>query len=143
MKKIIKYRWVGSSDTKKATLGSYTLMRDKLFGVDREVCSLEIDEAIRLLRMFKMTPKMNRRLTDDDKKHADEFTALVLARIGLAREMLHCPREQSDMTPCLARDGRLVLTTVKGAAACVGCGANLDELLVKEREKHIGLGGCG
>lgn len=41
-----------------------------------------------------------------------------------------CPRAQSDMTPCVARDGNLALADDH---RCVGCNANphalLDELL--------------
>jgi hypothetical protein len=36
-----------------------------------------------------------------------------------------CPRAQSDMTPCIARDGRLALD----GSECVGCGAAPGRLL--------------
>jgi hypothetical protein len=37
-----------------------------------------------------------------------------------------CPRAASDMTPCMARDGKLALAD---DGVCVGCGANPAEEL--------------
>lgn len=38
-----------------------------------------------------------------------------------------CPRARSDMTPCIARDGRLA---IYDDGDCVGCGVNAWEALV-------------
>lgn len=84
------------------------------------------------------------------KQLAEDFRGLVIARTGLRGEALICPREQSAVTPCLARDGRLavVLTVghpmlvtdfeprpMDGKAVCVGCESSLLALLNAEREK--------
>ena len=71
-----------------------------------------------------------------DEQHADDFTELVLKRTGLTRGELKCPREKSDMTPCLARDGHLVVVYSHGEPICVGCEAKLNELLAKERVRN-------
>lgn len=39
-----------------------------------------------------------------------------------------CPRAKSDMTPCVARDGRLAQAD---NGVCVGCGEQPAELLVE------------
>lgn len=41
---------------------------------------------------------------------------------------LYCPRDQSEMTPCICRDGILALTK---DGKCVGCGKDMGELLVE------------
>lgn len=64
---------------------------------------------------------------------ADELRRLVLKRTGLHPDQLVCPREQSDMTPCLARDGRMA---VYGDGACVGCGAAVGDLIDQERQRE-------
>lgn len=43
-------------------------------------------------------------MTNDERK-ADKFRDWVLKRTGLEASDLQCPREQSAMTPCVARDG--------------------------------------
>jgi hypothetical protein len=54
------------------------------------------------------------------QKAADRLTAAVLVRVGAANASeVQCPREQSAMTPCVARDGH---TAVADDGACVGCG---------------------
>jgi hypothetical protein len=41
-----------------------------------------------------------------------------------------CPRAQSDMTPCVARDGQLAVgSTAADEPVCVGCGKNPADLL--------------
>jgi hypothetical protein len=42
-------------------------------------------------------------------------------------EHVGCPRAQSDMTPCVARDGHAALADAP--QVCVGCGSNSVELL--------------
>jgi len=64
---------------------------------------------------------------------ADELKDLIYNQTGLEGHELLCPREKSDMTPCVARDGDLA-TTDDGK--CVGCGADIIELLNTERAKH-------
>ena len=60
----------------------------------------------------------------------DEFRDMVLKRTGLRREKLVCPREKSDMTPCVARDGDLAMTS---DGRCVGCNASISMLLEEEK----------
>ena len=66
---------------------------------------------------------------------ADEYKKLVAKRTGLRPDQLVCPREKSDMTPCIARDGHLAVASGVGFV-CVGCESYVDHLLAKEREKH-------
>ena len=44
-------------------------------------------------------------------------------------EHVGCPRAQSDMTPCIARDGATALADGGKHDVCVGCGANPADLL--------------
>ena len=65
---------------------------------------------------------------------ADELKRLVFKRTGLDPENLMCPREKSAMTPCAARDGKLVaIVDSHGNALCVGCEAHLQQLVDRER----------
>lgn len=67
---------------------------------------------------------------------ADQYSTLVLARTGLTRELLACPRERSDMTPCIARDGHVAVAwTSRQVAICVGCEYGVARLL--EREEGV------
>lgn len=56
----------------------------------------------------------------------NDYRDAVLSRTGLTYDELECPREKSDMTPCVARDGDLAMTN---DLHCVGCGASVVELL--------------
>ena len=59
---------------------------------------------------------------------ADELTRRVMAKVGVtSRSEVVCPREQSAMTPCIARDGHLALAD--SPITCVGCGADPYALL--------------
>ena len=64
---------------------------------------------------------------------ADELVKIIEARTGLKREDLQCPREKTSMTPCIARDGG---SACSDDGHCVGCGANVMELLTIERLKQ-------
>lgn len=84
-------------------------------------------------------------LTESDYAAADAFRALILERTGLKPSELVCPRERSDMTPCIARDGRLAVAESAGfghpagsKAICVGCEHSVGGLLEKEQAKHHG-----
>jgi uncharacterized protein YhfF len=67
---------------------------------------------------------------------ADEYKTLVLARTKLTPDVLECPREKSEMTPCLARDGRLVVVLdASDHPICVGCETSLERLIDQERER--------
>jgi hypothetical protein len=69
---------------------------------------------------------------------ADELKRLVAARTGLAPDKLRCPRERSDMTPCVARDGRLAVCEGRYGSSrglCVGCEHGVATLLIAERAK--------
>jgi hypothetical protein len=70
-------------------------------------------------------------------KDADELKELVFKRTGLSSRDLVCPREQSAMTPCVARDGYLAVAHEFGIPMiCVGCEMNVKSLLEKERERE-------
>jgi hypothetical protein len=76
--------------------------------------------------------------TYDDQayKDADELRDLVFKRTGLKPTELACPREQSAMTPCVARDGHLAVCERFGVPEmCVGCEARVKDLLEKEKTK--------
>jgi len=69
---------------------------------------------------------------------ADKMKQLVIARTGLKGRELVCPRERSEMTPCIARDGHLsVALEVTGLFVCVGCGESVCVLLREEEGKHV------
>lgn len=65
---------------------------------------------------------------------ADVLMQLITIRTGLKNDELVCPREKSDMTPCVARDGDCAMTE---DGKCAGCGADVAELLVEEMKKHL------
>jgi hypothetical protein len=67
-----------------------------------------------------------------DKKIGDQIRALVLKRTGLTEKELSCPREKSDMTPCIARDSDCV---VSEDLKCVGCGIDARAFLEEELRK--------
>ena len=63
----------------------------------------------------------------------DDYKRLILSRTGLSESELVCPREKSDMTPCVARDGDLAMTR---DFRCAGCGSDIRQLL-KDEEARI------
>ena len=64
----------------------------------------------------------------------NDFRDVVLSRTQLTPETLVCPREKSDMTPCVARDGGICVVQDGFAnPICVGCGARIDLLLDEEK----------
>lgn len=49
-----------------------------------------------------------------------------------------CPRAQSDMTPCIARDGRLALAGEgHGPFSCVGCDSKPHTLLKELSDEGV------
>lgn len=60
---------------------------------------------------------------------ADEYQAMVHKRTGIKSDELVCPREKSDMTPCIARDGSIAVA----GKVCVGCGASVKGLHSEEK----------
>lgn len=62
----------------------------------------------------------------------DEFKELVFKRTGIEPKELVCPREKSDMTPCVARDGDCAMTD---DYCCIGCGVSIIRCLQDEKEK--------
>lgn len=53
------------------------------------------------------------------------------------RNEVDCPRAQSWMTPCAARDGSTAVTDPRDAyPVCVGCGADPRELLHDLAERY-------
>ena len=65
-------------------------------------------------------------------KKADILKSLIYKRTGLKPKELVCPREKTEMTPCICRDGNLAMLNNK---TCVGCGINVNELLEIEYTK--------
>lgn len=63
----------------------------------------------------------------------DEYKDLVFKRTGLTPNELVCPREKTEMTPCVARDGDIAMLEDK---RCVGCLAKVEYLLTIEKQKH-------
>ena len=61
------------------------------------------------------------------------YRDMILKRTGLPSNELQCPREKSDMTPCIARDGDSAMAE---DFKCVGCGENVNSLIDKERKKE-------
>ena len=59
---------------------------------------------------------------------ANILKEMIYKRTGIKE--LVCPREKSDMTPCICRDGDLAMTENK---ECVGCGISVFTLLEKEK----------
>jgi len=62
----------------------------------------------------------------------DDLRDMVFKRTGLREDELYCPREKSDMTPCVARDGDCAMTN---DFYCVGCGVSVQELIEEEIAK--------
>lgn len=68
-------------------------------------------------------------------EQAEELKRLVFERTGLKGNQLACPREHSDMTPCVARDGKLAATIDSFEhAICVGCEIRIHRMLKKEED---------
>lgn len=92
--------------------------------------------------MTKKTKPITRttsKAEQDAYEAADEFKRLVAKRTGLTPQQLVCPREKSDMTPCLARDGHLVVVFTSAnpdRPICVGCETDLMARLEEEKKKH-------
>ncbi len=76
---------------------------------------------------------------------AEKLKALIFKRTGLPSSELTCPREKSEMTPCVARDGGLAVCDINIGDAdraliisrrtelvCVGCEAKVAWLLDQE-----------
>ena len=63
---------------------------------------------------------------------ANELKEIVIQRTGLRGKEIVCPREQSEMTPCVCRDGDLAASK---DGHCIGCGANVVSLLEVEQAK--------
>jgi len=61
---------------------------------------------------------------------ANELKDLIYKRTQLNATELVCPREKSETTPCVCRDGDSAMTE---DLVCVGCGAKVIELLELEK----------
>ena len=67
---------------------------------------------------------------------ADELRGLITKRLKIAStEIVVCPRAKSDMTPCIARDGRLAVCEGVRIALCVGCEHSVQRLLTLEKDQ--------
>ena len=63
---------------------------------------------------------------------ANELRDQIVKRTGFSRFELVCPHEQSEMTPCINRDGALALADTN---QCVGCGTRLSVLIEEDQER--------
>lgn len=70
--------------------------------------------------------------------NADKLKYLINLRTGLKPVEIVCPRDYSDTTPCVCRDGRLAAIDDNGKLneKCTGCGSSVAELLEKEEKMH-------
>ena len=66
------------------------------------------------------------------KGEADRLRELIIKRTGLHPSELVCPREQSDMTPCVARDGD---SAMNDRGTCVGCNSSVAGLINLELQR--------
>lgn len=71
-------------------------------------------------------------------QQANLLRQLIETRTSIPSRQLVCPREKSDMTPCIARDGATAVcfSETTGYPMCVGCAAGVVMLLHREQEKH-------
>lgn len=68
---------------------------------------------------------------------ADRLRAKIVTRTGIRPSFLICPREKSDATPCVARDGQLAVAFDNvDRPLCVGCEHDLVALDATETAKH-------
>lgn len=73
---------------------------------------------------------------DEAERLGDEYRDRVFRRTGLKGWRLECPRQKSDMTPCIAHDGGMcVVLTSRREPICVGCEADVVPLLEAERAR--------
>jgi hypothetical protein len=70
---------------------------------------------------------------EEDYEKADEFKRLVYRRTGIKANKLVCPRERSEYTPCIARDGRNAVAEDIIGGVCAGCDYTVDSLLKLEQ----------
>jgi hypothetical protein len=67
---------------------------------------------------------------------ADALRDRISQRTGIHPSALQCPRERSDMTPCVARDGVLAVYLSTGRyECCVGCERTVQSLLDEEGQR--------
>lgn len=70
-------------------------------------------------------------MTDREQIRRDRLALTGYGRYDDDPEHVGCPRAQSDMTPCIARDGASALAdiTFGYGESCVGCDARPEKLL--------------
>ena len=59
------------------------------------------------------------------EQRANAASERILKKANCTSDELVCPREKSEMTPCIARDGALAIAN---NGKCVGCGIHVDDL---------------
>lgn len=73
----------------------------------------------------------------DNYQKAEAVKTMITERTGIKSKELQCPREKSEMTPCIARDGETACTD---GGLCVGCEMEVDKLyrleLSQKRKKR-------
>ena len=76
---------------------------------------------------------MNREALTKAEQDADWYKLQVYRRTKIKSDVLVCPREQSGMTPCVARDGKLaVALQYNNTPICVGCEIHISTLIEYE-----------
>lgn len=68
----------------------------------------------------------------------NKYRDMLYKRLELKPNELVCPREKSEMTPCVARDGDSALLD---DGKCVGCLADIQSLIDAEEEKVAAIEG--
>jgi hypothetical protein len=75
---------------------------------------------------------------EEARQLGDSYRDHVLARTGIPRAELRCLREKSEMTPCLVRDGGVVITfDGHGEPICVGCEARLTDVIIAQLVRRV------
>jgi hypothetical protein len=69
---------------------------------------------------------------EEHYENSEAYKTLVLKRLDTGPREYACPREESDMTPCIGRDGKLACTD---DGYCAGCNRTVAGLLLIERKK--------
>lgn len=79
---------------------------------------------------------MSQQSLAEGMEQAKAYKRLVSRRTRLKRQDLVCPRERSEMTPCIARDGSLAVAAAHDGPVCVGCNHRVQVLLAQEQARH-------
>ena len=79
---------------------------------------------------------MNREALKKGEQEAEWYKQQIYRRTKIKSEELVCPREQSGMTPCIARDGKLAVgLQYSNHPICVGCEIHIQTLVRDEQNR--------